>query len=123
MKLVSAAMIIITENRLPAATVESEKVWLISGSAMPKVATIIEGIRLEQGTMQIVKRSRWRRPVRISPVMGLSLLQRNHDIDAGLIADDAGNMAVAGRVISKHHVARPETFHGAVAGLDLHLSR
>jgi hypothetical protein len=56
MKLVSAAMIIITENRLPAATVESEKVWLISGSAMPKVATIIEGIRLEQGTMQSVKR-------------------------------------------------------------------
>jgi hypothetical protein len=36
--------------------VESEKVWLISGSAMPKVATIIEGIRLEQGTMQSVNR-------------------------------------------------------------------
>ena len=56
MKLVSAAMIIITENRLPAAIVESEKVRRISGRAIPKVATIIDGIRLEQGTMQSVKR-------------------------------------------------------------------
>ena len=69
MKLVSAAMIIITENRLPAATVESEKVWLISGSAMPKVATIIDGIRLEQGTMQSVKRC----IVRRAPRLGFSM--------------------------------------------------
>ena len=56
MPLVKAAMIIITENRLPAAIVEREKVWRISGRAMPKVATIIDGIRLEQGTMQSVRR-------------------------------------------------------------------
>ena len=49
-------MIIMTENRLPAATVDRANVSRISGSAMPRVATIIDGIRFEEGTMQSVRR-------------------------------------------------------------------
>jgi hypothetical protein len=86
------------------------------------VTTIIDAISLAQGTMPIVKRSRSGRPVGITPEMELSLLQRNHDVEARLIANDTSNMTVASCIVSKHHVARPETFHGAVAGLDLHLS-
>jgi hypothetical protein len=123
MVLESAATIKAIEKRLPASTSESENDCLSSGKAIPKVATIIDGIRLAQGTMQIVQRSLWGGPVLISPVMEVSLLQRNHDVGARLIADNAGDMAAAGRVIRQHYVAWTETFHGAVAGFDLHLSR
>jgi hypothetical protein len=58
--LVSAATIIMTEKRLPAAIAESENVSRISGSAMPSVATIIDGIKLEQGTIQTDRRLRCR---------------------------------------------------------------
>ena len=58
MALVKAAMIIITEKRLPPATSDSEKVPRISGSAIPRVATIMDGIKFEQGTMQTERRSR-----------------------------------------------------------------
>ncbi len=58
MPLVRAAMIIITEKRLPAATSEREKVPRISGSAIPSVATIIDGIKFEQGTIKMESRSR-----------------------------------------------------------------
>src|SRR5215468_553701 len=58
MPLVIAAIAIITENRLPASTAERENDCLISGRAMPSVATIIEGIRLLHGAMQTVKSSR-----------------------------------------------------------------
>jgi hypothetical protein len=57
MALEIAAIIIITENKLPAATSDSEKLWRISGNAMPKVATIIEGIKLAQGMMATDRRS------------------------------------------------------------------
>ena len=123
MVLESAATIKAIEKRLPASTSESENDSLISGRAIPKVATIIDGIRLAQGTMQIVQRSRWGGAVGISPVMEVPLLQRNHDVGARLIANNPGDMAAAGRVIRQHDVPRPETFHSAVAGLDLHLSR
>ena len=53
-----AAIIIITENELPASIADRENDCLISGRAMPSVATIIEGMRLEHGTMQSVKRFR-----------------------------------------------------------------
>ena len=56
--LVIAATTMRTENRLAASTSESENDCLISGKAIPNVATIIEGIKLEQGTMQSVKRPR-----------------------------------------------------------------
>jgi hypothetical protein len=58
MALVRAAINIITEKRLPAAISDSENVWRISGNAMPRLATIIDGIRLEQGTMQTDRKSR-----------------------------------------------------------------
>jgi hypothetical protein len=58
MPLVIAAIIIITENELPASIVDRENDCLISGKAIPNVATIIDGMRLEHGTMQIVARSR-----------------------------------------------------------------
>jgi hypothetical protein len=53
-----AATIIRTENRLAASTSASENDCLISGKAIPNVATIMDGIKLEQGTMQSVKRPR-----------------------------------------------------------------
>ena len=51
-------MTIMTEKRLPPATSESEKVPRISGSAIPSVATIMDGIKFEQGTMKTDRRSR-----------------------------------------------------------------
>jgi len=57
MPLVRAATTIMTEKRLPPATSESEKVPRISGSAIPSVATIMDGIKFAQGTMQTDKRS------------------------------------------------------------------
>jgi hypothetical protein len=51
-------MIIITEKRLPPATSESENVPRISGSAIPRVATIMDGIKFEQGTIKTESRSR-----------------------------------------------------------------
>ena len=70
MPLVTAATIIITEKRLPASISESEKVCLISGSAIPNVATIIDGVRLEQGTMQTERKSRRERSVVVGSVTG-----------------------------------------------------
>ena len=58
MALVTAAMSIMTENKLPAWSAVSEKVWRISGKAMPKVATIMDGIKFEHGTMATERRSR-----------------------------------------------------------------
>ena len=121
MQLVSAAMIIITENRLPAATSESEKVPRISGRAIPKVATIIDGIRLEQGTMQSVKRCTCRDPG-IGIFDGESLFERNHDVVARLAADHPRDVAMPGGIVREHDVARPKTPNRAVAGFDLDLS-
>jgi hypothetical protein len=72
--LVSAATIIRTEKRLPAATAESEKDCLISGKAMPRVATIMDGIRLAQGMMKILKRSRAEGAAESRSVIGWSYL-------------------------------------------------
>ena len=58
MALVTAAMSIMTENKLPACSSVSENVWRISGKAMPNVATIMDGIKFEQGTMAAERRSR-----------------------------------------------------------------
>jgi hypothetical protein len=52
-----AATIKATEKRLPASISEREKDCLTSGRAIPKVATTIDGIRFEQGTMHTVRRS------------------------------------------------------------------
>ena len=42
---------------LPEATSDSAKLWRIFANAMPKAATIIEGIKLEQGLMMMDRRS------------------------------------------------------------------
>jgi hypothetical protein len=55
---VIAAIIIITEKRLPAAISERVNVPRISGRAIPRVATIIDGMKLEHGTIKIEARSR-----------------------------------------------------------------
>jgi hypothetical protein len=68
--LVIAETIMRTENRLAASTSESENDCLISGRAIPKVATIIDGIKLEQGTMQSVKRPRCGAASEIRLLMG-----------------------------------------------------
>jgi hypothetical protein len=46
------------EKRPPAATSERENDCLISGSAMPRVATIIDGMKFEQGIRQTATPSR-----------------------------------------------------------------
>jgi hypothetical protein len=70
MALEIAATIKATEKRLPASISESENDCLISGRAIPSAATIIDGMRLEQGTMQIVKRSRCGAAAELSWRMG-----------------------------------------------------
>src|SRR5574341_1612479 len=42
---------------------------------------------------------------------------------AGLVTDDAGNVAASGSVLGEHHIARAESAYRAVAGFDLNLSR
>ena len=68
--LVTAATIIRTENRLPASISERENESLISGKAMPKVATIIDGMKFEHGTMHSVKRARCGAPAGRRLLMG-----------------------------------------------------
>jgi hypothetical protein len=47
----TAATMKIVENKLPAAISDSERDCRTSGRAMPKVATIMDGMKFEQGTM------------------------------------------------------------------------
>jgi hypothetical protein len=58
---------------LPAATSESKKVWRISGRAMPSVATIIDGIKFEQGTMVTDRRSRFGAGDKAGSAMGVPI--------------------------------------------------
>src|SRR5688572_11434660 len=121
--LVMAATIIRTENRLPASISESANDCLISGKAIPNVATIIDGIKLEQGTMQSVKRPRCGAPSGMRLLMGYLLLYRNSHVDARLVTDHAGDMTATAGIVGEHDIAFAETSDGAVTGLDLYFAR
>ncbi len=87
---------------------------------MPKVATIMDGIKFAQGTMAAERRSRSeRRWLRVDTCV---LFQRDENKVARLVADDAGHMAAPRGVFGEHHIAWPETANGAVAGFDLDLA-
>src|SRR5512133_2936885 len=89
---------------------------------MPNVATIIDGIRLEQGTMITLRRSRAERAGDRRLLMKRSLFERNGDVNSRFRADHAGDMAAAAGVIGEHDVSSAEALDRAVTGLDLYFA-
>ena len=58
--------------------------------------------------------------LRVSP---LAVAQRHDRVHPGLIADDAGNVALTRQVLGQDHVARADPRNRAVADLDLRRAR